>query len=77
MYALRGLTGASVIAFVLFPLTFIGDWKEVFGNSKRKITDEEFEQFSDTLKKEFNKPVFMLGEEQHMEDLCREIVDYF
>lgn len=76
-YALMGLTGASVIAFVVFPLTLIGDWKEVFGNSKRKITDEEFEQFADTLNKEFNKPVFLLGEKQHMEDLCREIIDFF
>lgn len=77
VYALVGLTRASVVAFVVFPLTFIGDWKEVFGSSKRKITDKEFGQFADTLKKEFNKPVFLLGEKQHMEDLCREIVNFF
>ena len=77
VYALMGLTGASIIAFVVFPMTFVGDWKEVFGNAKRKITEKEFEQFSDTLKKEFNKPVFLLGEEQHMKDLCGKIVDFF
>lgn len=77
VYALMGLTGASIIAFVVFPMTFVGDWKDVFGNSRRKITDDEFEQFSDTLKKEFNKPVFLLGQEQHMEDLCQEIIDFF
>lgn len=77
VYALMGLTDASIIAFVVFPLTFVSDWKGVFGNTKRKITNEEFEQFADTLKKEFNIPVYLLGETQHMKDLCQTVIDFF
>lgn len=77
VYALMGLTDASIIAFVVFPLTFISDWKGVFGNTKRKITNGEFERFADTLKKEFHKPVYLLGETQHMKDLCQEVIDFF
>lgn len=77
IYTLMGLTGANVIAFVVFPVTYVNDWKGALGNMKRKVTEEEFEQFADILKKEFRKPAYLLGNEHHIERICQDIIDFF
>lgn len=77
MYALMGLTDATIIAFVIYPLTYSSDWNGVYGNSRCKITYEEFKQKADILLKEFQIPVFMLGEKQHMSELCQTLIEFF
>jgi len=77
VYALMGMTDATVIAFVMYPITYSSDWNGIYGNSRKKITYEEFKQKSDTLLKEFQIPVFMLGEIEDMGDLCQAVVDFF
>lgn len=77
IYTLMGLTGATVIAFVVFPVTYVNDWKGALGNMKRKVTEEEFEQFADVLKKEFQKPAYLLGNKHHIERICQDIIDFF
>lgn len=73
VYALVGLTSATIIAFVMYPMTFSNEWS----NSKRKITHEEFTQKANKLQKEFNIPVFRLGEQRHISDLCQMVIDFF
>jgi len=75
--ALMGLTDASILAFVMYPITYSSDWNGVFGNSKHKITSEEFKQKADELLKEFQIPVYMLGKKQHMNELCQAVIDFF
>jgi uncharacterized NAD-dependent epimerase/dehydratase family protein len=77
MYALMGLTDATIVAFVMHPITYSSDWNGIYGNSRHKITYEEFKQKADTLRNEFQIPVFMLGDQQHMGDLCQVIIDFF
>lgn len=73
--ALMGLTDATIIAFVMYPITYFDDW--VGGKAERKITYEEFKQKADELHNVFQIPVFLLGEQQHMSDLCQAIIDFF
>lgn len=77
MYALKGLTDADVIAFVMYPITYSDDWNGGYRNSVHKISFLEFEEKVAVLRTEFQIPIFMLGEQQHMSDLCQIIIDYF
>jgi len=77
MYALMGLTDASIIAFMLFPLTYSDDWKGGYGSVKRTITDEEFMQKKKELQEEFKIPVYILGKVDHIRELCEKIIDFF
>jgi len=77
MYALMGLTDATIIAFVMYPITYSSDWSGIYGNSKHKVTNDEYKQKSDTLQDEFQIPVFMLGNKQHTNDLCKLIINFF
>ena len=72
MYTLKGLTDASLLAFVMYPMTFVNEWS----NAKRKITHEEFNNKAEELRKFFSVPVYLLGE-QNVENLCQVIIDYF
>lgn len=72
VYTLKGLTDATIIAFVMNPMTLSNDWS----NLKRKITYEEFDQKANLLQEMFMVPVFLLGE-QSMSDLCQKIIDFF
>lgn len=77
IYALMGLTDATIIAFVMYPITYSNDWNGIYGNSKRRITYEDFKQKADTLQEMFKIPVFMLGDQQHMSELCQAVIDFF
>lgn len=77
VYALSGLTDASIIAFVLFPVTYSNDLNIGYGSIKRIITDEEFTQKKKELQNEFQLPVYILGDVNHMHRLCKEIIDFF
>ena len=75
--ALKGLTGGEIIGLVVFPLTYVKDWRGIFGNTKRRITTEEFKQFSAILNNEFQKPVYLLGDKLQMAAMCQEIIEFF
>lgn len=72
VYMLKGLTDATIIAFVMNPMTLSNEWS----NLKRKITYEEFSQKAATLQEVFEIPVFLLGEES-VNELCQNIIDFF
>jgi uncharacterized NAD-dependent epimerase/dehydratase family protein len=77
MYTLMGLTDADIIALVMYPITYSADWNGVYGNSRYQISLSEFEQKADILQKEFQIPVFMLGDQQQMKELCQIIIEHF
>ena len=77
MYALMGLTDADIIAFVIYPITYSEDWNGLYGNSKHKITIDEFKCKAELLMQEFHIPVYMLGDKMHMSKLCQDVIDYF
>ncbi len=77
LYALMGLTDATIIAFVIYPITYTDNWNGVYGNLRRRITHEEFKQKAELLYKEFCIPVYMLGEKQQMRNLSQDIIDFF
>ena len=72
IYTLMGLMDAKIIALVMYPLTYDIKKNGISSQLKRKITQEE-----GLLLKEFNIPVYKLGEEHHMDDLCKRIIDFF
>ena len=75
--ALLGITDSSLLAFVMYPLTYSNDWTAIYGNRKRKITYEEFNKKKRILQEEFRVPVYLLGDKQHMSDLCQDVINYF
>lgn len=72
-----GLTDASIIAFVVYPLTYSNDSTGISSYQKHKVTHEEFSNKVKSLLKEFNIPSFMLGVQQDMSKLCQMIIDFF
>lgn len=72
VYTLKGLTDASLIALVMYPMTYVNEWS----NTKRRITCDEFNGKAEILRSFFNVPVYLL-EEQHIRALCQDIIDYF
>ncbi len=72
VYALKGLTDATIIAFVMSPLTLLNEWS----SSKRKVTFEEFNQKAEILQEVFGISVFLLGEDS-VSELCQNIIDFF
>lgn len=77
MYALKGLTNASIVALVMYPITYDNDWNGVYGCGKHKISREEFESKANQLYKEFGVPVFMLGGNNDSKLLCQTVIDFF
>ena len=77
MYALMGLTDATIVALVMYPLTYSKDWDGGYKNTKYKISYDEYRERSDILHEEFQIPVFLLGDEQHMDALSQMIIDFF
>jgi len=77
MYTLMGLTDATIVALVMYPLTYSNDWNGVYGNAKYKISYDEYRERAETLHNELNIPVFLLGDEQHLNDLSQIIIDFF
>lgn len=76
IYALMGLTDATVIALVMFPVTFSNECGGI-GISKRIITKEEFELRAAELVNELNIPTYLLGNTKDLNSLCENIVDFF
>lgn len=74
IYALMGLTDAQIIALVVYPITYSS---MTGGEIKQKITYDEFKEKACELHKEFQMPVYMLGEQQQMSSLCQTVIDYF
>lgn len=72
VYTLKGLTSAKVIAFVMYPMTYINDWSSL----KRTITYEEYFEKSNMIRDYFGIPVYLLGDDSN-KDLCQVIIDFF
>ena len=77
IYALKGLTDATVIALVMYPITYSSEWNGIYGNSKHKVTFVEYKEKADQLQNEFQIPVYLLGEKQHISELCQTVIEFF
>ncbi len=77
LYALMGLTGAKILAFMLYPITYTSDKNGVYGNDRYRITYQDYEKRASELFQEFKIPTFLLGNRTHMRKLCNEIIDFF
>ena len=76
LYTLIGLTDATVLALVMYPVTYSSEWGGI-GASKRNITEEEFSEKARELEDEFHTPVYLLGDEDDLSQLCENIIDFF
>lgn len=76
LYTLIGLTDATVLALVMYPITYSSEWGGI-GTSKRNITDEEFSKRARELEDEFHTPVYLLGDEDDLSQLSENIIDFF
>lgn len=77
IYTLMGLVDSMILGLVLYPITFSSEWNGVYGNSKYIISQQEYEKKAKELENEFDIPVYMLGNQEHLEDLCQSIIDFF
>lgn len=69
---LQGLTDAKVIAFVMYPLTYMNEWSTM----KRRVTIEEYAKKRSSLYEKFETPVYFMGEDTANE-LANNIIDFF
>lgn len=76
LYTLIGLTDATVLALVMYPVTYSSEWGGI-GASKRNITEEEFFERARELEDVFQTPVYLLGDEDGLSKLCEKIIDFF
>ena len=76
IFALIGLTNASVLALVMYPITTSSEWGGI-SSSRRKITAEEYNKKAHELEEYLNIPVYMLGDEGDLNKLCENIIDFF
>lgn len=65
-----------VAALVVFPMTFRRAEAGLAGG-KRPLTEEEYRELRIQWERTFERPVFRLDEEEHMEALTDTIIDYF
>ena len=77
MYALQGLTDASIIAFVMYPLTYDSNQNGLYSSLKHKLTYQEYKEKSSILLEEFKIPTFILGNQQDIIDICETIINFF
>ena len=63
-------------ALVVFPMTFRRAEAGLAGG-KRPLTEEEYRELRIRWERTFERPVFRLDEEEHMEALTDTIIDYF
>lgn len=70
--AIGGLTNSTVIALVMYPLTFVNEWSDV----KRQISSDEFCERASLLQEKFKIPVFLLSD-QDVDKLCQSVINYF
>lgn len=75
--ALIGLTKATIIAFVMHPITYVESWNGAYGKKQRYITKDEFVKKATEIEKEFNIPVHLLGDDNSMCDLVDLILNFF
>lgn len=74
--ALEGIANSRVIALVLYPMEYTGNAKGIY-HKKIRASKEKLLATSTSFHKEFNIPVFILGEYLEMTDLCDCIVNFF
>lgn len=72
VYALMGLTDTSIIAFVMFPITYNDD---SYYGKKVRISKTQFQSKAAELYEAFHIPVYLLNE--HINELCNTIIDTF
>ena len=65
---IEGVTSATVLALVIFPMVHVDDWRRSF-DIKRPLTNKEFLDISSFLTEITGLPMYMLGYRDHMEDL--------
>ena len=73
---IESLISCNVIALVVFPMTYAEDWRGLYG-SKIKISQSKYYELTKSLQKKFKIPIFMLGNEENMNELCQMLIDFF
>lgn len=71
----EGFLNCVVLAVVLYPMKVQQDWRAVFG-IKVPISNSEFEEISQSIYATIHRPVFRLGDLNHMNQLFNLIIDY-
>ena len=77
IYTITGLTGAAVIALIMYPITYSNSWSDIYGIPSYHISANEFKSKASYLETEFHIPVYLLGDKHHAKDICQLIVDFF
>lgn len=69
-------SGSKVIAIVVFPLTIEKGWKELYGK-KILLSEDEYLRTKEKLEKMLEIPVFCLGNDNDMDNLVQDVIDFF
>ena len=73
---LESLVSCKVIAVVLFPLSFSSMMTGIYGK-KRRLDAEELNFTCNNLESEIDLPVYVLGDNAHMEQLLDKVIEFY
>ena len=72
----ESVVDCKVIAIVLFPMTYSNKLSGIY-SKKRYISTDEFNRINNLVSSEIMLPVYILGNEQHMDMLFTDIINFF
>ncbi len=75
--AIEGMADTVVIGLVMFPMTFSDGWISMYSLAKREISFLEYLERKKILEEKINIPVYLLGEEKCMQDICEKVIAFF
>lgn len=74
--ALQGFSHSKVIALVMHPDKVKSDFENKL-RPKERLTLNDFDEISNSLKSELKIPVYLLGVKEHIYLLYKNIIDFF
>ena len=76
MLFLEALIPCKVIAAVLFPLSFADAMTGIYGK-RRRLDADELSFICSSLESDINLPVYVLGDDIHMNHLLDKIIEFY
>lgn len=76
IYLIESLVDCKVIALCIFPLGYENEWDLMMDN-KKAIDIDSLSAFKNNVSKKVRRPVFILGEENTIENIILEIQAFF
>lgn len=76
MKTIEASVSSKVISLVVFPMKLKNNWTGIYGG-KEPLPKEEFLEIKERLTDKFNIPVYRIDQQDDIDSLYKDIIDYF